>query len=107
MNESPRPQGQLLPPAKEFRMGMERVQSLDLMSSARLKPQKLQATTLTTLEDEQRKAQEAKAYRQKLLQQQQQQSEHAPGKAPKSKGTTFAQCVFNMANILMVRINLC
>lgn len=113
MNESPRPQGQLLPPSKEFRIGMERVQSLDFKVSTRpSKKQTLQASTLATLEDEQRKAQEAKAYRQKLLLQQQQQDSQQPTaggmtKKPQEKivgKATFAQCIFNMSNILMVRI---
>jgi hypothetical protein len=64
------------------------------------------------MEQEKRRAQEAKAYRQQLLKGKQ-HGLVSPDTSKLHKGhkaegeaegkATFAQCVFNMANILMVR----
>ncbi len=113
MNESPIPQSKLLPPTKGRRVLATR-QSLDsaFTSSYRSGQESLQATTQATLEQEKRKAQEAKAYRQHLLNDRQQgyvspdptkpQTGHMAEIETEGKAT-FSQCVFNMANILMVR----
>jgi hypothetical protein len=76
---------------------------------------------LKTQKEISKKAMEAKAYRQKLLQQKQDEGkggvQMSPGFAKEKQlqkrkvaaakslegKATFAQCVFNMANILMVR----
>ena len=73
--------------------------------------------------EQNKKAMEAKAYRQKLLKQQDEEkggAQLSPGFNKEKKHTrktrdevsteakaTFAQCVFNMANILMVSPNIC
>jgi hypothetical protein len=112
------------------KIGGEKIQSLDFKTiSANLKSDHANLTSLSTAQKEQtRKAKEAAEYRAKLLQQSSRHDngEHSPGAAREKASmkqykqrrddanlkeenfedkATFMQCIFNLANILMVRRN--
>jgi predicted ribosome quality control (RQC) complex YloA/Tae2 family protein len=111
-------------------VGGEEHQSLDFKTtSANLKADHANLTSLSAAQKEQsRKTKEAAEYRAKLLQQSNKQGtgEHSPGAAREKAAmqqykqrradiksqdensehkATFMQCIFNLANILMVRRN--
>ncbi|CAB9518380.1 acid transporter AVT1F [Seminavis robusta] len=100
--------------ANDFQKGVQKVQSLDFKSKYNAVDQPIKPL-LDTQEEQNKKAMEAKAYRQKLLQAKQEEgAQLSPGykkeksikKAKKDKisleeKSTFSQAVFNMANILM------
>jgi hypothetical protein len=110
------------------KIGGEKIQSLDFKTtSANLKADQANLISLSTAQKEQtRKSKEAAEYRAKLIQQSNKHDngEHSPGAGrekasmrqykqrmadAKSKEenfedkATFLQCIFNLANILMVR----
>jgi hypothetical protein len=112
------------------KIGGEKIQSLDFKTtSANLKSDQANLTSLSTAQKEQkRKTKEAAEYRAKLLQQSNKHDngEHSPGAAREKASmrqykqqradaklkeenfedkATFMQCIFNLANILMVRRN--
>lgn len=112
----------LLAPARrgshnDFEKTIPKVQSLDFKSKYESLVDQPIKPLLKTQQEQSQKAMEAKAYRQNLLEKAQQQggADLSPGfqkgKASRKKKhekfsreakATFAQCVFNMANILMV-----
>lgn len=110
MNESPVAHTELLAPANgRRRPTLLTRQSLDATYNRTYHAgdQGLQAATKATLEQEIRKAEDAKAYRQKILNEKTgakitSDKFHASHEAESEAKATFAQCVFNMSNILMV-----
>jgi hypothetical protein len=112
----------LLAPARrgshnDFEKSIPKVQSLDFKSKYESIMDQPIKPLVKTQKEQSQKAMEAKAYRQKLLEKAQQDggAKLSPGfhkeKALRKKKheelsmeakATFSQCVFNMANILMV-----